>query len=269
MRHKLTRRSVLAFGGLAAAGVSLQWVPTSWLSAGSAAQADRAFLEELIAAVELLDIPCTIGPAYLTASALNAAPESVVLLAGLVQERLGVGPDQMRGWPHPRLSLSHTELTARLAAAITEDFADGHVCTIEGWQLSETECRLAALKLLVRDGRQASSCLERYEKIQSRIAAIHPSFTVAGKGFNVQPTGRSVIVIKGSGFVSSSRVRLNGELTTPVFGNSELLSVDVPDELFAHAGQVTVVVEGPQGQKSNTVVLWVHVAGGDAPETRR
>ena len=57
--------------------------------------------------------------------------------------------EQVRPWRRLFGRLSPSELDERLAGAIGADFMlDDGLCVLEGWYLSETECRLAAMKFL-------------------------------------------------------------------------------------------------------------------------
>lgn len=74
----------------------------------------------------------------------GVAPD-LTTLAAEVMARL----EAVRPWRRLGGLSAPADLEERLAEAIAADFAsDGGLCTIDGWQLAETECRLAAMRYL-------------------------------------------------------------------------------------------------------------------------
>jgi hypothetical protein len=96
---------------------------------------------------------------------------------------------------------------------IRNDFAAGDIVEIEGWQLSSTECELAALAAayqgylapVIPEGRQeqAGTVVE--------VSNWGPQSTQQGELFNVQADGHSGMWIKAAGAPASVVVLFNGE----------------------------------------------------------
>ena len=101
------------------------------------------------------------------------------------------------------------------------------------------------------------------------IDKLLPSMTVAGTGFQVQPSGDSAISLVGSNFVSTSRVYFDRKPAVTTFGNSTGLTAIVPSELFSREGAVEVSVQNGDGQASNGVLFSVLPAKGPAPQITR
>lgn len=120
------------------------------------------------------------------------------------------------------------------------------------------------------------SCVTTEERMQPlkqlpapRIDRLSPSMTLVGKGFQVQPSGDSAIVVTGSNFVSASRLQVNGRTLITTFGSSNGLTAIVPAEIYSQAGALKVTVENGDGQVSNGVLFEVLPAVGPAPQISR
>ena len=94
------------------------------------------------------------------------------------------------------------DLRRELNGKVVQDFAAGRVCRVDGWQLSATECRLAALAFLFKEsgGRIAAPTAGDQSPLsglpESSIAELvnwGPRFGFVGEGFNVQPSGSSAL----------------------------------------------------------------------------
>jgi hypothetical protein len=89
----------------------------------------------------------------------------------------------------------------KLDALIRKDFAGSRVIEVDGWQLSETECQLAALAASLQGHREAKPL----EKIQPRTGQIvevkdwGPKSTTQGDKFNEQPDGHSGLWFRAHG----------------------------------------------------------------------
>ena len=111
-------------------------------------------------AVALYILP---GPAVRLAT-LDSRLEAF-LIAGNFSPHLGEQYLRSAGLPADRAFESLVEATAPLASAgkigdavlrsIRDDFAHGETCRLDGWELSLTECRLAAITYLLAKKRRA------------------------------------------------------------------------------------------------------------------
>lgn len=84
-----------------------------------------------------------------------------------------------------------------------------------------------------------------------RIEVLHPPGTIAGKPFNVQPSGASAIAVEGAGFEWNSSVQFNQKELKTTFGGTTLLTAFVPKEFVAQPGVIKVTVRNAGGDLSN------------------
>ena len=104
---------------------------------------------------------------------------------------------------------------------VRADFAAGRVIDVEGWKLSETECRLAALAAAAQGFKTAQlpdPPKIRYAHIVE-VEAWGPQSTRQGEIFNEQTDGHSGMWFKAAGAPASIVVRFDGRnQATAVFG---------------------------------------------------
>ena len=138
------------------------------------------------------------------------------------------------------------------------------------------QCGVLGTSLVLAMVAGSLSCVTHEERMRPlenapapHIDRLIPSMTVAGSGFQVQPSGDSAVSIIGSDFVSSSLVQLDGQPALTTFGNSTGLTAIVPRELFMREGAVEVTVQNGDGQTSNGVLFAVLPAKGPAPQISR
>ena len=84
-----------------------------------------------------------------------------------------------------------------------------------------------------------------------RIEVLHPSGTIAGKPFNVQPSGESAIAVAGAGFEPNCTVQFNQRELKTTFGGTTLLTAFVPKEFIAQQAVIKVTVRNSEGVVSN------------------
>jgi hypothetical protein len=116
-----------------------------------------------------------------------------------------------------RADLSEPSGEAALAAVIDrtirDDFDLGRVLEVEGWRLSETECRLAALAALTQGYHEPQLPEQPGEQV-GFIAEIEdwgPKSTPQGQAFNQQPDGHSGLWFRARGVPASSVLRFDGK----------------------------------------------------------
>jgi hypothetical protein len=156
--------------------------------------------------------------------------------------------------------------------AIRNDFSAGRIVEVDGWQLSETECRLAALAAAQQGFETAQvpeGPKERYAEFVE-VEAWGPQATVQGQAFNEQPDGHSGIWVKAAGAPASVVLQFDGKtqgtqvyaghLTSGLRGEYIHEVIDTPGvyrvELYDKAtltrqvlGDFTVNASGDQSQK--------------------
>ena len=97
------------------------------------------------------------------------------------------------------LNLNAPNLETELATEIRKDFSEGKLCTVDGWQLSLTECQLAALVHLAISEHQENTGFMATAKRQARlfkegivspVSHWEPQKTLQGKKFNEPPNGK-------------------------------------------------------------------------------
>jgi hypothetical protein len=89
------------------------------------------------------------------------------------------------------------------------------------------------------------------------IDQLFPSGTIAGQGFNVQPSGGSAIAIRGSNFLPDAKVLFSTKELETVYGNMNGMSAWVPPAIFAAPGVTEVRVRNPDGKLSQPQPLKV------------
>jgi hypothetical protein len=78
-----------------------------------------------------------------------------------------------------------------------------------------------------------------------RIVQVFPTSVVAGRGFQVQPSGASAVAVKGEAFARGDVVFWNGTRLATTFGGATLLTALVPSQLYAAPGKVVISVRDP------------------------
>ena len=81
---------------------------------------------------------------------------------------------------------------------------------------------------------------------------VTPRETVEKKSFNVQADGGSAFAVNGKGFDPHAVITANGQKLPTTFGNAGWLTAEMPAELYANAGVVTINVVNSSGKKSNS-----------------
>jgi hypothetical protein len=98
-----------------------------------------------------------------------------------------------------------------------------------------------------------------------RIQSIAPVYTIQNTGFNVQPSGESILVVDGSDFPAGATVNWNGKplKTTPGPGWRGAV---VPNILFAEPSIAEITIKSPDGTTSNVTRFEVFGKTGPAPQ---
>ena len=100
------------------------------------------------------------------------------------------------------LSERGPDLRGEIGKKVERDFAERRICRIDGWQLSATECRLAALAFLFQEsGGHIDAPVDGDDGPISGLPEMPiaelenwgPRFSTVGDGFNVQPSGDSAL----------------------------------------------------------------------------
>ena len=176
----------------------------------------------------------------------------------LVRDRVEMSSGSRRGWPWIGSDMDMDRLIHLFAYAVKEDFRNGDLCLVDGWQLSRTECRLAALKFLWEEN-GAGGVVCRKQGVRApaalppQVERTDPPGTFVGAPFNVQPDGNSVISVHGSGFQVGAVVLLDGTELESAVGNSGWITAYVPSGFYAVERAVDVAVRNTDGQMSNVV----------------
>lgn len=115
-----------------------------------------------------------------------------------------------------------TTLSALTAEQIRNDFSQNNLCSINGWQLSMTECQLTALRVLAVEANPANATiLEARAKARlnaelaiGEIAPLSnwgPKSTLQGEKFNEQADGHSGMWFQFQGAPGRARIMIDGE----------------------------------------------------------
>lgn len=207
----------------------------------------RHFIVSGVGAGGLALILYNTNPAWQAAQ--DAAPDAVETPPLLIESGLGGAMDALlgslenadalgRAWldeqsPEPTLSELGEIITGKIdpgaaqlsdltAQQIRDDFSQNDLCTIDGWQLSVTECQLAALRVLAIDSNPANlPILEARAKARrnaelaiGEIAPLKnwgPQETRQGEKFNEQADGHSGLWFQFQGAPARARIMIDGE----------------------------------------------------------
>jgi len=122
--------------------------------------------------------------------AVNGAPDPLVPIEKALIERLGIGND---------LGISASNFAAKLADAVRDDYRQRRFCKGSAWLVSETECNVAALRLLVFGAAPAVDDSAEAELSEGKIVDVEDwgeRSTEVNTPFAVQSDGHSGIWIK-------------------------------------------------------------------------
>jgi hypothetical protein len=90
-----------------------------------------------------------------------------------------------------------------------------------------------------------------------QISAVSPTGAVAGRGFNVQPSGDSAVGVAGAAFLPGLNVVVDGKPMNTVFGRDNFISAVIPSALIARAGAHQIWVANPDKKISNKIQFQV------------
>ena len=268
--NQWSRRLFLA-ASVTAVGGAATYVFQRWSGAQPEHEDGRTFRELLRQAVTGLDMPCTAGEIFLSTDAGGEPEHDVQALVASLENTLArmparSGHSQPRGWS----DLNDDQLVGLLSESIKDDFSNDELCILDGWQLSRTECRLAALKYLwERDQADGAAPVCRKDPLRllappPELSNLVPMRTFVGVPFNVQPNGKSAISVHGNGFNPGTRILFGDTVLRPMFGNPGWITAIVPGKLISQAGTLDVMVRNPDGKTSN--VMTFEVTSSQTPE---
>lgn len=254
---KWDRRFVLGAAAGMAGLTGLQYAFGSWTDRLEP-EGGQEFSELLQRAVADLELPCNAGWIFLSTGVSGERERDVQGLVTLVRDRVELSSDSRHDWPWIGSDKDVDRLIHLFAYAIKEDFGSGDLCLVDGWQLSRTECRLAALKFLwEEDGAGGVVCRKEGVRppaaLPPQVERTDPPRTFVGVPFNVQQDGNSVISLHGSDFQFGAVVLFDGAALESAVGNSGWMTASVPSDLHARARTVDVAVRNTDGQISNVV----------------
>ena len=83
------------------------------------------------------------------------------------------------------------------------------------------------------------------------LKVIHPDETAKGIKFNEQPNGNSAIAVECENATRDTVILFGGHPLPTVFGNSSLLTAEVPAEYYAQPGVIQVSLKGSSGQSGS------------------
>ena len=98
--------------------------------------------------------------------------------------------------------VSEGDIHTRIQQQVEADFAYGDICQLDGWQLSLTECRLAAIAFLLREsGGHIEELVVRPQGPLDHLSELTivqverwgPRSCRTGELFNLQPSGHSAL----------------------------------------------------------------------------
>ncbi|HSR52189.1 MAG TPA: hypothetical protein VLV83_15275 [Acidobacteriota bacterium] len=246
-----TRRDFIAAasaaGGFALGRASLEW-------GGSDETVRLQFEQRLPGLVRKVSLPPEVGEAFLTR---NPGLDDMEPLSRLLQQRL-----QLSGWWIQWTGLPEDqELLDSLAEAVRRDFERPQgICNLHGWYLSQTECHLAAARVVaIREGLMedvAGPALGYAQGDLYPVDAWGPQSTPRGEAFNAQPDGSSAFWFHISGAAPSLKIYL-GRLEMNTTVRDELVTASLPAEevssILRRSGRYKVVAADPERELQQTI----------------
>ena len=230
---------------------------------------EAAFRELLRQTVAGLDMPCNAGEIFLSTIVGGEQGYDVQELVTSLEDVLGRLRVRSTLSPKSWSGLDDDGLIGLLSESIKEDFSNNELCILGGWQLSRTECRLAALKYLWEREEQTGqvevastvpACRKELHRLLAsppELSKIVPTQTFVGVSFSVQPNGKSAISVHGSGFNPGAKILFGDTVLRTTFGNSGWMTALVPDTLISQEGTVDIAVRNPDGKTSNAMTFAV------------
>ncbi len=179
-----------------------------------------------------LECTDTIGQAWLSQSA-NRSVDAAAVENHLI-ERLGLGAN---------LAIAAGPFAQVLSEAIRSDFRDRRLCDADRWIVSETECQVAALRLLVL-GKDAEP--EPISYTDGTIVEVEdwgPREAEQGAPFNVQRDGHSGLWIKARRAPDWVRFEIEGSRVPTVVSENVIttgLYGTLQDQVLSKAGTYPV-----------------------------
>lgn len=247
----ITRRdafvATLAAGATAGAFL-LPWPRLgAWIGLGAADTGLGAAFEQVLAA---LDGTGPVGNAWLEAQADGLDAMS---LGARLGERLGAG------------LTSPAVVEQRIAAAIQADFLERRLCDIGGWQLSQTECELAGLRVLaLGDAPARTDSPEPADATPEAAGSVliaevtdwGPRGTEQGVPFNVQPDGHSGLWFAATGVPNWARIRIDGIEAATTINETTVTSGlfgALKDRILATPGVYPVELYDPMTKRAQRI----------------
>lgn len=223
MVKKWTRR-----GFLAAAAAALGYSGLRWGVFGRDVNVRLSFRKLLEHVAASVSLDPDVGNAYLDDP--QTSLKDAAALSGALQDRLGE-PARRLAWLNTGLAIDDAELRTLLGEAIREDFKQDRICHLQGWYLSETECRLAAVRYLVLEASGTLPVVDETfrDRELCRIVDWGPRFTRRGQPFNRQTTGESALWIKADG-APPGVVVVVGKVELDTTVSPDLIGADLPTE---------------------------------------
>lgn len=195
MASKACRCSRRQFLGATAVASRLSFLP--------GCESEKTFRSLLIETSQEIGLPPALGKAYLQRDDSEEGAEEICTT---LRERLSLG-----SWGI--FWLDSAKLVDRLGTVIREDFAGNHsICQVQGWFLSRTECRLAALAYLSSprsdqedtSKEEATVADEPFDQgILMDVINWHPRFAVMGRPFSAKNDQESTFLIVGSSEIAN------------------------------------------------------------------
>lgn len=256
---KWTRRAILGVAAALAGAGGAVYVSRTRDEETAGSGEEREFRDLLRRTVSDLKIPCNSARSFLSAEAGEGRGHDVRGLAVSLEDTLErIRSDDDEDHPGRWSGVEPGRMIHLLAKAVKEDFLGGDLCVVEGWQLSLTECRLAAFKLLLeRDPKAEAAPACRKQPLRwiappPALSEIVPTGTFVGVPFTPW-RGKSVINVYGADFEIDARILFGGVALDSSVGSSGWMNAYVPDDLYAREGTVEVTVENPDGAVSNAI----------------
>lgn len=167
--------------------------------------------------------------------------------------------DQLGEQVTTKLGQNFDDLAAATNTQIKRDFDTHSLCIIDGWHLSDMECKLAALRVLAIDANPDNAAIiaaQEQAKLnaslkEGEIAPLKnwgPKKTKQGEKFNVQPDGHSGMWFQIAGAPARAKIMIDGELVRTTIKKDTVTSGlfgDMQERILSTPGSYEIALVDP------------------------
>ncbi|UTF59705.1 hypothetical protein [Gilvimarinus sp. DA14] len=158
-----------------------------------------------------------------------------------------------------KLGNATSDLAGATNTQIKRDFDDQSLCIIDGWHLSDTECKLAGLRVMAIDANPDNAAIIAAQEKAKLNASLQegeiaplknwgPKKTQQGEKFNVQPDGHSGMWFQIAGAPARAKIMIDGELVRTTIKKDTVTSGlfgDMQERILSTPGSYEIALVDP------------------------